>query len=51
MGGAASQRGKDKRPRRTEGYKQAWARRNAATQPTTPSREGVPLRKAAPTDK
>ena len=31
MGGAASKRGKDKRPRRTEGYKQAWARRNAAT--------------------
>jgi len=30
MGGAASNRGKDKHPRRTEGYKQAWARRKAA---------------------
>ena len=30
MGGAASKRGKDKRPRRTKGYEQAWARRNAA---------------------
>ncbi len=29
-GGAASKRGKDKRPRRTEGYEQAWARRKAA---------------------
>jgi len=26
IGGAASKRGKDKQPRRTEGYKQAWAR-------------------------
>jgi DNA invertase Pin-like site-specific DNA recombinase len=30
MGGAASRRGKDKHPRRTEGYSQAWARRKAA---------------------
>jgi DNA invertase Pin-like site-specific DNA recombinase len=30
IGGAASKRGKDKRPRRTEGYKQAWARRKSA---------------------
>jgi DNA invertase Pin-like site-specific DNA recombinase len=30
MGGAASKRGKDKHPRCTEGYKQAWARRKAA---------------------
>jgi hypothetical protein len=30
IGGAASKRGKDKRPRETEGYKQAWARRKAA---------------------
>jgi DNA invertase Pin-like site-specific DNA recombinase len=30
MGGAASKRGRDTRPRRTEGYKQAWARRKAA---------------------
>jgi len=30
IGGAASKRGKDKHPRRTEGYKQAWARRKAA---------------------
>jgi DNA invertase Pin-like site-specific DNA recombinase len=30
MGGATSKRGKDKQPRRTEGYKQAWARRKAA---------------------
>jgi hypothetical protein len=30
IGGAASKRGKDKRPRRTEGYTQAWARRKAA---------------------
>jgi hypothetical protein len=27
MGGAASQRGKDKRPRRTEGYRQATSAR------------------------
>jgi len=33
IGGAASKRGKDKRPRRTEGYTQAWARRKAAQQP------------------
>jgi len=30
IGGAASKRGKDKRPRETEGYKQARARRKAA---------------------
>ena len=30
IGGAASKRGKDKRPRRTEGYRQAWARRKSA---------------------
>ena len=30
MGGAASKRGKDKRPRRTDGYTQAWARCKAA---------------------
>jgi DNA invertase Pin-like site-specific DNA recombinase len=30
MGGAASKRGKDKRPRRTDGYEQAWARRKTA---------------------
>jgi putative DNA-invertase from lambdoid prophage Rac len=30
MGGAASKRSKDKRPRKTEGYVQAWARRKAA---------------------
>ncbi len=30
MGGAVSKRGKDKHPRRTEGYEQAWARRKAA---------------------
>jgi DNA invertase Pin-like site-specific DNA recombinase len=30
MGGGASKRGKDKRPRRTDGYKQAWARRKAS---------------------
>ena len=29
IGGAASKRGKDKQPRRTDGYKQAWARRKA----------------------
>jgi DNA invertase Pin-like site-specific DNA recombinase len=39
MGGAASKRGKDKRPRRTEGYKQAWALRKAGQEPTQPSRE------------
>jgi DNA invertase Pin-like site-specific DNA recombinase len=36
IGGAASKRGKDKRPRETEGYKQAWARRKAAPQPDDP---------------
>ena len=30
MGGAASKRGKDISPRRTEGYKQAWARRKGS---------------------
>ena len=30
LGGAVSKRGKDKHPRRTEGYKQAWQRRQAA---------------------
>lgn len=29
MGGAASKRGKDQRPRRIDGYTQAWARRKA----------------------
>lgn len=28
--GGASKRGRDKRPRRTEGYTRAWARRKAA---------------------
>jgi len=37
MGGAASKRGKDKRPRRTDGYQQAWARRNAAPEADDPS--------------
>jgi hypothetical protein len=27
MGGAASKRGKDHKPRRTDGYREAWARR------------------------
>ena len=31
VGGAASRRGKDKRPRRTEGYLEAWQRRKSAT--------------------
>jgi DNA invertase Pin-like site-specific DNA recombinase len=30
MGGATSNRGKDKHPRRTEGYRHAWERRKAA---------------------
>lgn len=30
VGGAVSLRGKDKHPRRTDGYKEAWARRKAA---------------------
>jgi DNA invertase Pin-like site-specific DNA recombinase len=30
IGGAVSKRGADRKPRRTEGYKQAWARRQAA---------------------
>jgi DNA invertase Pin-like site-specific DNA recombinase len=30
VGGAVSKRGSDRKPRRTEGYKQAWARRKAA---------------------
>jgi DNA invertase Pin-like site-specific DNA recombinase len=29
VGGAVSKRGSDRKPRRTEGYKQAWARRKA----------------------
>jgi hypothetical protein len=29
IGGACSKRGKDEQPRRTDGYKQAWARRKA----------------------
>lgn len=29
VGGAISKRGKDRRPRKTDGYKQAWARRKA----------------------
>ena len=30
MGGTASKRGKDRKPRQTEGYRQAWARRRPA---------------------
>ena len=29
MGGAASKRGRDRKPRRTEGYRESWARRKA----------------------
>jgi DNA invertase Pin-like site-specific DNA recombinase len=31
IGGAASKRGKDRRPRRTEGYRDAWQRRKSNT--------------------
>ena len=31
MGGAASKRGKDRKPRKTEGYRQAWERRNTGS--------------------
>jgi len=35
MGGAASKRGKDRQPRKTEGYVQAWARRKVIEQTTS----------------
>ena len=35
VGGAVSKRGKDRRPRKTEGYSKAWDRRKARTSERT----------------
>lgn len=42
IGGAVSRRGKDRKPRKTDGYRRAWARRREEEAPTPASPESQP---------